>query len=349
MTAEEAVAAGSARAEKRRQVALKKKLRSGLAQLPTAQNEYQLVMPDLPSEPEDPIEVGPKMEEDAEDTLSRIKAEEKAKESAALKRRSLAIQKSLPRPLSINFKMDGGKGDDIEEEVGKELLALLKHDQAKYPLPGTAKKNKKKPKIPPIEHFSDMELQKARELVFLETEEAEKEKKQLEKEGKEITSSSDILITAPSELLSSTWEASATDFAFLPSSRAYGTLSTASEEERLTAIQQEFQLIKDQFTKEAQRAQKIHNFTQIMLAGYEERSGRLMDTVAALSTQLDESQSDFNCFEMLAKKEAVAIPNRVNELRAQVELQKTKEKDLQERYRDLLQSKEQLLMGEAMA
>eukprot|EP00456_Euglypha_rotunda_P076210 TRINITY_DN7119_c0_g1_i10.p1 TRINITY_DN7119_c0_g1~~TRINITY_DN7119_c0_g1_i10.p1 ORF type:complete len:156 (-),score=40.32 TRINITY_DN7119_c0_g1_i10:11-478(-) len=135
MTAEEAVAAGSARAEKRRQVALKKKLRSGLAQLPTAQNEYQLVMPDLPSEPEDPIEVGPKMEEDAEDTLSRIKAEEKAKESAALKRRSLAIQKSLPRPLSINFKMDGGKGDDIEEEVGKELLALLKHDQAKYPLP----------------------------------------------------------------------------------------------------------------------------------------------------------------------------------------------------------------------
>jgi len=129
-------------------------------------------MPNLPVEVEAGDEKRSGHEEDAEDALSRLDREKKAEEAAVLKRRSQALQRSLPRPFTINIQINGQ--DPVKQEIEKEMLTLLKFDEAKYPTPGA--KNKKRRKAPWIDHFTDLELQKARELIFLESETTDKEK-----------------------------------------------------------------------------------------------------------------------------------------------------------------------------
>lgn len=169
----------SAKLERQRQADSRRNLRSGLSSLPQPKNEYQIVMQPVPEDNEESEE---KMEEDMSDRIAREKAEEEARQQALLKKRSKVLQRELPRPPVDSLELirnsliraDGDKSsfvpptliEQADEMVRKELLALLEHDNAKYPL----KVNKEKKKglkrsangsatsIPVIEDFEEDEL-----------------------------------------------------------------------------------------------------------------------------------------------------------------------------------------------
>ena len=77
---------GSKQAERARQARMNSELRSGLANLPKPQNEYEIRVPEA-AEDEDEEAAEP-MEEDAADVAARRKAAQKAREEAELRKRS---------------------------------------------------------------------------------------------------------------------------------------------------------------------------------------------------------------------------------------------------------------------
>lgn len=165
----------SAKLEQRRN------LQFGLGNLPQPKNEYQIVMQPVPEDNEEPEE---KIEEDMSDRLARERAEEEARQQALLRKRSKVLQRELPRPpaASLEFirnsltRADGDKSsfvpptsvEQADEMVKKELLSVLEHDNAKYPLTEKVDKRKKKgakrsaggpsASVPVIEDFEEDEM-----------------------------------------------------------------------------------------------------------------------------------------------------------------------------------------------
>nr|GEV84005.1 cell division cycle 5-like protein [Tanacetum cinerariifolium] len=164
--------------ERARQADMRRNLRSGLTGLPQPKNEYLITVQPVPEDDEEPEE---KMEEDMSDRIAREKAEEEAKPQALLKKRSKVLQRELPRPPigSLDLikksltKADEDKSsfvpptliEQADEMIRKELLSLLEHDNAKYPLDEKLEEEKKKGnkrgksvQVPVIEEFDEDEL-----------------------------------------------------------------------------------------------------------------------------------------------------------------------------------------------
>jgi len=281
------------------------------------------------------------IEEDAEDALARLQHEEKLREVAAMSRRSQAIIRKLPRPVTLNFTIKSQIEDPVKQEITDEMLNILKFDSAKYPL--QSGKNKKQPKFPLIEDYSDLQLQQARELIYNETQNLEKEQKEAEKEGK-MTDVVDgaTLLKVPPQVQGHLWETLENDTMFLPSEKKYGLLSTASPEVQLQAWTQQFGLLREHLAKETKKAQKLENVIQILIGGYQDRGKNLRQSLENTFSQYEDNSSDLDCFQMLEKYENVAIPNRIHALQGQVEVHKALEKSLQARYANLLAEKESL-------
>lgn len=171
----------SAKLELRRQAELRRNLRSGLSNLPLPKNDYQVV---IQPEPEDSDEPEEKIEEDMSDRIARERAEEEARQQALLKKRSKVLQRELPRPPAASLELiksslmraDEDKSsfvpptliEQADEMIRKELLTLLDHDNAKYPLEDKVDKeikkgakraaNKKSVSVPMIEDFEEDEM-----------------------------------------------------------------------------------------------------------------------------------------------------------------------------------------------
>ncbi|PKU70394.1 Cell division cycle 5-like protein [Dendrobium catenatum] len=172
----------SAKLELRRQEEMRRNLRSGLTNLPLPKNEYQIVMQPIPEENE---EIEEKIEEDMSDKIAKDKAREQARMEALMKKRSKVLQRELPRPPAASLELIKNllvKGDEdkssfvpptpfeqADEMINKELLSLLEHDNAKYPLNEKSDKVKVKGvkraengkssnSIPEIEEFDEAEL-----------------------------------------------------------------------------------------------------------------------------------------------------------------------------------------------
>ena len=170
----------SAKLERQRREEARRSLRSGLTGLPQPKNEYQIVAQPPPEESEEPEE---KIEEDMSDRIAREKAEEEARQQALLKKRSKVLQRDLPRPPAASLAVirnsllsaDGDKSSVVpptpievaDKMVREELLQLLEHDNAKYPLDDKAEKkkgaknrtNRSASQVLAIDDFDENELQ----------------------------------------------------------------------------------------------------------------------------------------------------------------------------------------------
>eukprot|EP00808_Paulinella_micropora_P032334 g35259.t1 len=321
MTAEEALKAGALRAEKRRRKELRGSVRKGLENLPAAQNEYALVMPEIPKEPVQQKKL--EIEEDAEDLLQRLEREHQRQLDAELERRPQAVQRELPRPHVVNFQMSQQQ-DAVAALISKEVVAMLKHDAVVYPLTQDGKKPKKKQKLEDVdmEQFSPEQLAQAKELIEKELQEG---------------------IPPPQgEAVQSFWEEVHQDVMFLPSKKSFGFLSHLSEPERLLALQQEFKLLKGLAIAQEKRTDKALPRAAIPIQGYLLRKQKLAAAVADLNTQLTDAEADFHCFGLLQQAESVAIPNRLQDWERLVTQCSKKEAELQEEYSQLVQERKQL-------
>ncbi|XP_010914622.1 cell division cycle 5-like protein [Elaeis guineensis] len=334
----------SAKLELRRQAELKKTLRSGLTNLPQPKNEYQIVIQPIAEENEETEE---KIEEDMSDRIAREKAQEQARLEALLRKRSKVLQRELPRPPAASLELIRNsliRGDEdkssfvpptlfeqADEMISKELLALLEHDNAKYPLDGKQEKEKKKyakrvangraMPVPEIEDFDEDELKEADSLI---KEEVEFLRVAMGHENEAF----DDFVKAR--------DACQEDLMYFPARDSYGLASIAGSSEKLAALQNEFEIMKKRMDDEAKKATRLEQKVKLLTQGYQTRAGKLWSQIEATYKQMDTAATELECFKALQKQEHLAASFRVSSLMEEVNKQKVLEQSLQQRYGDLL-------------
>ncbi|MGH0135286.1 UNVERIFIED_CONTAM: hypothetical protein FKN15_000852 [Acipenser sinensis] len=95
-------------------------------------------------------------------------------------------------------------------------------------------------------------------------------------------------------------------------------------------------------TMEAKRAAEMEKKMKILLGGYQSRAMGLIKQMNDLWDQIEQANLELCTFEELKKHEDLAIPRRQEALREDAQRQQEREKELQQRYADLLVEKETL-------
>lgn len=333
----------SAKLELRRQADMKKSLRSGLSSLPQPKNEYQIVMQPVQEDADEPEE---KIEEDMSDRIAREKAEEEARQQALLRKRSKVLQRELPRPPPASLELirnsliraDGDKSsfvpptsiEQADEMIRKELLTLLEHDNAKYPLDDIVIKERKKgakraangPTIPVIEDFQEDEMKDADKLI---KDEAQYLRVAMGHENDSL----DEFVEAHTTCIN--------DLMYFVTRNAYGLSSVAGNMEKLAALQNEFENVRSKLDDGKEKMIRLEKKVTVLTQGYETRSKKgLWPQIEATFKQMDVAATEFECFQALKKQEQLAASHRINNLWSEVQKQKELERTLQKRYGDLM-------------
>ncbi|KAF9605651.1 hypothetical protein IFM89_017994 [Coptis chinensis] len=337
--------------ELRRQAELRRSLRSGWTNLPQPKNEYQIVVQPLPEENEESED---KIEEDMSDKMAREKAEEEARQLTLLRKRSKVLQRELPRPPADSvelirkslLKSDEDKSsfvpptpvEQADEMIRKELLSLLEHDNAKYPLDEKVVKEKKKggkrgangksaTYIPVIDEFDEDVLKEADSLI---KEEIDFLRVAMRHENKSL----DEFVTAHG--------ACQEDLMYFPSRYAYGLSSVAGNMEKLAALQNEFENVKRRMDDETKKANRLEQKTKLLTQGYETRAGKLWSQIEATFKQMDTAATELECFQALQKQEHFAASHRTSGLVEEISKQKEFEENLQKRYGNLIAEEDRI-------
>ncbi|KAK4852275.1 hypothetical protein QYF36_022588 [Acer negundo] len=326
---------------KLRQADLRRNLRSGLSNLPQPKNEYQIVF-QPPSEENDEQEE--KIEEDMSDRLAREKAEEEARQQALLRKRSKVLQRELPRPPVASLELirnsllraDGDKSsfvpptsiEQADEMIRKELLTLLEHDNAKYPMEEKVKEKRKGGKrsangpsvhVPVIEDFEEDEMKEADNLI---KEEAQYLRVAMGHENESL----DAFVEAHNTCLN--------DLMYFPTRNAYGLSSVAGNMEKLAALQSEFEIVKTKMDDDKEKALHLEKKVKLLTQGYEKRAENLRNQIQSTVKQMETAGTELECFQALQKQEQFAASSRINGLWEEVQKQKELERILQKRYGD---------------
>ncbi|KAL9234931.1 hypothetical protein vseg_009743 [Gypsophila vaccaria] len=333
----------SGKLEMRRQAELKRNLRMGLSGLPDPKNEYEVVVrPAL----EDAEEQEEKIEEDMSDRIARVRAEEEARLQALLRKRSKVLQRELPRPpiASVELvrqslmKADEDKSSfapptDIEqadEIIRKELLSLLEHDNAKYPLNDKEKKKGDKRAargIPIIEDFEEAVLKEASSLV---EEEAQYLRRAMGREEDSLDEYVDTHRTCMNDMM------------YFPTREAYGFASVAETLDRLSALQNDFENVKRKLDDDNKKAQRSEKKVDIRTNGYKAREAKLREQIELTFKQMNTASTELDCFLALQRQEKSAAALRIKGLWEEVQKQKELETTLQKRYGDLIAEVERI-------
>ncbi|KAE9598014.1 putative transcription factor MYB-HB-like family [Lupinus albus] len=331
----------SAKLELRRQADLRRSLRSSLSSIPQPKNEYQVVMQPVPEDAEESEE---KIEEDMSDRVAREKAEEEARLTALLQKRSKVLQRGLPRPPSASLDLiknswmraDEDKSsfvppttiEQADELIRKELLTLLEHDNAKYPLDENKEKKKGAKRsanvrvVPVIEDFQEYEMKDADQLI-------KEEAKYLCGAMGHESESLDKFVEAHTTCIN--------DLMYFANRNAYGLSSVAGNMEKLAALQNEFENVSSKLDDGKEKVVRLEKKVMVLTQGYETRAKKsLWPQIEATFKQMDVAATELECFEALQKQEQLAASHRINNVWGEVQKQKELEKILQKRYGDLV-------------
>mmetsp|Transcript_38779 Transcript_38779/g.82618 ORF Transcript_38779/g.82618 Transcript_38779/m.82618 type:complete len:798 (-) Transcript_38779:366-2759(-) len=313
----------SAALAKRMQKRKRDALAAQLGSLPAPNNDYKIVMPELPEEEEEEEDT---REEDALDTEAREAEEAAAAHASEMAKRSMALQRELPRPMVVNHEMlapsvGSGALAAADQELRKEMVRMLEADASAFPVPGAPEPKKRKP----LRVLPEDLMTKARDMLALETE--------------AVRSSS----TKPTPAqLQAAMEAAEAEVAYVPALQKYARLSTVGQAERLQAPQQQLQLVKNFMARDAKRANKAEKKVDVLLGGYKKRAAALSKEIQAKHEAIASKRVELACFQALEAREAFAAPQRLAELRQLLKEQTDREGTLQAKYAEALRLRNSL-------
>ncbi|EFJ42818.1 hypothetical protein VOLCADRAFT_107065 [Volvox carteri f. nagariensis] len=342
MAAAMEMSGGNKRAAAARQAAVRGELRDRLAGLPAPQNEYAFEVPEV--EQEAPAE---EMEEDLADARARKAREEEERRRLEELKKSKAVQRQLPRPLSVDSLPGpkvaasagvaaGGLRERAEELVAAEMAALLTHDANKYPVKDSRADTKKKSTGPasrpagpsgPLEEFDLQELKAADELV--------------QREVAFLRKAWDHTALPPSDYLD-VWLAVHRDLIYLPSRQRYERAASATNVDRIESIKCEFEFVRGDMEREARKAAKLEAKLGLLLTGLQRRHGELSGRIGELWGQVRDAAQELACFKALHERELHAAPERLEALGELLSAAQRREVELQERYKALTRRMEDL-------
>lgn len=316
-------------------------LAASLGSLPAPTNEYKIVMPEIEPEPDEADDAagGQYPEgyvEDALDEQERADAQAAAALAADLAKRSTALQRSLPRPLIVNRDemLSAPTGADAaaldsapairaaDKAIREEMVKMLEAEAFVYPVPGAPEGKTRKRK--PLKSLEPEVAAAAAAMVEAEIQSSAR--KRLE----------------PADLAAACLAAQA-ELAYVPSLQRYATLGSVKAAEALQAPQQQLQLLKNFMAKDAKKAGKAEKKLDILLGGYKKRASSLIKEMERRHASILDKRIELNCFRSLEEREALAAPQRLNDLTAMVAEQEKKESELQARYAELMRTRQTLL------
>lgn len=322
----------SAKAERAREKRLAEDLRAGFSSLPAPENEYEINVPQK-QEDDDALNANAR-EEDAGERDAREQRMRELQHELEQKRRSSAVQRGLPRPTKVKKALING---DVGAVVD-EMYLMVEYDIVKHPdEDNLAKKSSKKRKkasstsvaAPPLEKFSDEELQHVRQMVQVEASLHDHNENMWK-----LTSA---------EHVASTWdEAQAQCLAQADEKTASGDgiqfKFATTDEEKVRALKAEFDELKEMEQQLSKRAQKLSDRVRLVNGGLLRRADQARALLRTQLADVENAAIEQACFENLASLEEVALKKRMAQLANEVNAQQYAEVQLQKTYAALKQS-----------
>jgi pre-mRNA-splicing factor CDC5/CEF1 len=292
-----------ARGERERAALLRQDLLQGLSSLPAPRNEYQIVVPDVADLDTDADGVAA-MEEDAADVEARLAEQAVADLEVQRRKRSHAVQRSLPRPHS-GAGAQSHQADDVAASLlHAELVLMVAHDAALHPpapAVGSKRDRQQAADAPQLEDFSLDALEAAGALI---REEASALRLAMGHES----------VTADAH--QEAWQA------------CFASQQPATVPELRLA----FERVREHMEQDAKRASKLDSRVTLLLAGYQRRAAELQASLSDLVAQTAARAAELAAFQHLHAKEVRLAPARIEALAAEVETQALRERGLQQRY-----------------
>ncbi|XP_042599104.1 cell division cycle 5-like protein [Cyprinus carpio] len=326
----------------------REQLRLGLMSLPVPKNDFEIVLPENAEKELEEAEVDESFVEDAAEIELRKQAARDAEREKELRQRHTAVQKDLPRPSEVNetilrpHNVEPPLTDlqQAEEVIKKEMITMIHFDCLHHPFSDAqAKKGKGMGSSSnntehitfleknPYEKVSEEELKKAGELLAQEME--------VVKHG---MGHGDLSMEAYNQV----WEECYSQVLYLPGQSRYTRANLASKKDRIESMEKKLEINRGHMTTEAKRAAKMEKKMKILLGGYQSRAMGLLKQLSEVWDQVEQAHVELHTFQELKKQEDLAIPRRQEALREDVQRQQDREKELQQRFADLLLEKQTL-------
>ncbi|KAF4084171.1 hypothetical protein AMELA_G00125950 [Ameiurus melas] len=330
----------------------REQLKLGLMSLPLPKNDFEIVLPENAEREMEEPEVDESYVEDAADIELCKQVAREAEREKELRQRHTPVQRDLPRPSEVNETILRPQNVEppltelqlAEELIKKEMITMIHYDSLHHPYTEVlAKKGKGAGagststehvaylEKSPYEKVVEEDLKKAKELLRQEME--------VVKHG---MGHGDLSIDAYNQV----WEECYSQVLYLPGQSRYTRANLASKKDRIESLEKKLEVNRGHMTTEAKRAAKMEKKMKILLGGYQSRAMGLMKQLSDLWDQVEQAHMELHTFQELKKQEDMAIPRRKEALREDVQRQQDREKELQQRFADLLLEKETLLSSE---
>ncbi|KAM9316916.1 cell division cycle 5-like protein [Gastrophryne carolinensis] len=325
----------------------REQLRLGLMSLPTPKNDFEIVLPENAEKELEDRDNEESFIEDAADVEAHKQALRDAQRAKELKQRHTAVQKALPRPSEVNetilrpMNIEPPLTDlqKSEEMIKKEMITMLHFDCLHHPFGDSAAN--KKGKVPgaaptnaehvvyleqcPYEKYSEEELKYAEDLL--------KQEMEVVKQG---MGHGDLSLDAFNQV----WEECYSQVLYLPGQGRYTRANLASKKDRIESLEKRLEINRAHMTAEAKRAAKMEKKLKILLGGYQSRAMGLIKQLNEIWDQYEQANLELKTFEELKAHEDTAIPRRLESLKEDVQRQEERERELQQRFAELLLEKE---------
>lgn len=326
----------------------REQLRLGLMSLPVPKNDFEIVLPENAEKELEEAEVDESFMEDAAEIELCKQAAREAEREKELRQRHTAVQRDLPRPSEVNetilrpHNVEPPLTDlqQAEELIKKEIITMIHFDCLHHPFSDAqAKKGKGMGSSSnnsehitflektPYEKVSEEELKKAGELLAQEME--------VVKHG---MGHGDLSMEAYNQV----WEECYSQVLYLHGQSRYTRANLASKKDRIESMEKKLEINRGHMTTEAKRAAKMEKKMKILLGGYQSRAMGLLKQLSEIWDQVEQAHMELHTFQELKKQEDFAIPRRQEALREDVQRQQEREKELQQRFADLLLEKQTL-------
>ncbi|XP_068136256.1 cell division cycle 5-like protein [Hyperolius riggenbachi] len=321
-------------------------LRLGLMSLPTPKNDFEIVLPENAEKELEDRDNEESFIEDAADVESRKQAVRDAQRARELKQRHRAVQRALPRPTEVNETILRPVNVEpltdlqiAEEMIKKEMITMLHYDSLHNPFgDSTASKKGKMPSAvaTSAEHVAYLEQNQYDKMTEEELKFAEDLLKQEMEVVKQGMGHGDLSIDAYNQV----WEECYSQVLYLPGQGRYTRANLASKKDRIESLEKRLEINRAHMTAEAKRAAKLEKKLKILLGGYQSRAMGLIKQLNEIWDQYEQANLEFKTFEELKKHEDIAIPRRIEFLKEDVQRQEERERELQQRFADLLLEKD---------
>ncbi|XP_054879331.1 cell division cycle 5-like protein [Poeciliopsis prolifica] len=329
-------------------------LRQGLMSLPVPKNDFEIVLPENAEKELEETEMESGFVEDSADIEARKQAQRDAEREKELKLRHTSVQRNLPRPTEVNesvlrpASMEPLTDLQVAEELIKqEMITMLHYDCLHHPSSSAVsqlQRGKTKGPTSTSNNASHISYLETHSYKPISTEEMEQAKAILTAEMEVVKAGmghGDLSMEAYTQV----WEECYGQVLYLAGQNRYTRANLASKKDRIESLEKKLEVNRGHMTAEARRAAKLEKKLKILLGGFQSRALGLLKQHNELWEQVEQAATELQTFNQLKQQEDLAIPRRQAALREDVERQMEREKELQQRYGELLMERESLLSG----